>query len=210
LLSYFAHISNKRNTKAEDDDPEWDWDEEKPTRASHVGGDRALSGGKPRHRGSSTSPPFGSYNTNNNNMSHNQSNVSSGNSTLSAHENHISPRTERKGISVKKLGMNNPLNSNNNSGHNSTTRPTVPPASIPHRNNAMTSGVRKLAQPSTNDFFADMGFDTEPKRSGVTTSLAAATTTIKASTVTRLGAVALPIDASKDTWEDDDLDDLLG
>jgi hypothetical protein len=120
-------------------------------------------------------------------------------------DNHISPRTEKKGFTVKKSGMNNPLHSNVTK-QSSQLPPQLPPAIIPNRsnhNNSTATGpvVRKpMAPPSTNDFFAEMGLEAKPKF-GPSTSAAPHKK--------RLGAVALPVDTSKDTWDDDDLDDLL-
>ena len=105
---------------------------------------------------------------------------------------HVSPRTEKTGFSVKKSGMKNPLNNNNVSKE----------AVLPNRmnNNNTTGPSVKPTPPSANDFFAEMGLDSKPKF-GPSSSVVPAKK--------RLGAVALPIDISKDTWGDDDLDDLL-
>lgn len=118
-------------------------------------------------------------------------------------ENNISPRTEKKGFTVKKAGMNNPLHSN------TVTKPLPSHQSagiVPQRNNnngtttTTRNVVRKPIPPSTDDFFAEMGLDTKPKFGPSSSG---------PHNKKRLGAVALPVDTSKDTWGDDDLDDLL-
>jgi hypothetical protein len=184
VFRYLFFHRNYRKTVSDDDDPEWDWPQRNDT--SSGGNNRSSSGGNPRHRGSSSSPPFGSYNSN-------HSNVSSGNSASFPMDVHVSPRTEKTGFSVKKSGMKNPLNNNN------VSKEDVLPNRMSN-NNTTGPSVRKPTPPSANDFFAEMGLDSKPKF-GPSSSVVPAKK--------RLGAVALPIDTSKDTWGDDDLDDLL-
>jgi hypothetical protein len=187
-IFFGRHCRHFSNTVPDDDDPEWNWpqnnDKKSRTTNNH-------SGHSPRHRGSSSSPPFGSYN----------SNVSSGNSTSVPMDIYNSPHSEKKGFSVKKTGMNNPLHSSNVSQQSPSQLPT---ARISNRNANSNSvvglGTQKPSIPSSNDFFSDMGLDTKPKF-GTASTLAP--------TKKRLGAVALPVDTSKDSWGDDDLDDFL-
>jgi hypothetical protein len=92
-----------------------------------------------------------------------------------------STSTPQAGLSVKRHGMKNPLHS---------SQPQPPPA-------------RAIPKPSPDDFFAEMGVSSAPKK---------LPTTSATQTTSSLGATKLPVDDAEvdATWADDaDLDDLL-
>lgn len=115
---------------------------------------------------------------------------------------------ERKGFSVKKAGMNNPL-------HPPQHQPPVLPQSSSSTGSSSRQGVVQKLAPSAGDFFAEMGVvPTKPKFGAA----AAAATPRSATSSKRLGAKALPMDDTDDDddmgtgadWDTDaDLDDLL-
>lgn len=176
------------NTVPDDEDPEWDWPQQ------------SESGRSARKRGSSASPPFDNFNGTGSN--HNRSNVSSGNSVSLPTDPYNSPRTEKpKGFNVKKSGMKNPLQNSNNTSKQLPSQLPTTNTRIPNRS---IQNLPKPTVPTSDDFFSELGLDaTKPKFGPSSPSLS--TTSKK-----RLGAVALPVDASNDKWDDDDdLDDLL-
>lgn len=113
------------------------------------------------------------------------------------------PPVERKGFTVRKTGMNNPL-------HQSQS-PYAPSASVvPKSTPPVVPLVRKMIPPTTDDFFAEMGVASKPKFPAATSG--------KYSATKRLNATVLPLEsddeglasAGGDNWGDDaDLDDLL-
>jgi hypothetical protein len=166
---------------------------------------RSIGGSNARHRSTSTSPQFGSYSVE---------------PMAPPMENHLSPNTEKKGFSVKKTGMNNPLHKPQQV---SQSQPIVSSTIIPNRSTTTTTAavpVRNVVPPSNDDFFAEMGVASKSKFGPISPA------TTKMPNVKRLGATSLPLDddenddddlltgngrnsTSKDTWGDDDLDDLL-